>query len=139
MEINRARGRGALAQLRARVSRRRVTRLPDERTDMKEPQITVHFDEPRRVHEPGETLCGECRLSDFDVAEVQALELSVLWYTEGKGDEDFAVHHFERRCVDDAEPWEIRHPLRFRTVLPNSPLSYEGTLLKIRWCVRARL
>ena len=30
-------------------------------------------------------------------------------------------------------------PQRFGTTLPNSPLSYEGHLIKLRWCVRVRV
>ncbi len=70
---------------------------------------------------------------------VRAAELSVLWYTAGKGEEDFAVHHFERHVDDVAKPLDLRVPLRFSTVLPPSPLSYDGKIVKICWCVRVRL
>jgi hypothetical protein len=29
-------------------------------------------------------------------------------------------------------------PARFETVLPNCPLSYDGLIVKVRWCVRVR-
>jgi hypothetical protein len=67
------------------------------------------------------------------------MELSVLWYTEGKGDEDLAVHFFDRRSNSDGEMVDLRKPQRFATTLPSSPLSYEGVILKICWCVRVRL
>ncbi len=75
----------------------------------------------------------------FSAAELQGLEASVLWYTEGKGDEDLRVHFFQRwnetqlRALDHDEPQVVS------TLLPQSPVSYEGTLIKIRWCVRLRL
>ena len=28
---------------------------------------------------------------------------------------------------------------RFTTILPNSPLSYSGRIVKVRWCARVRL
>jgi hypothetical protein len=63
----------------------------------------------------------------------------VLWYTEGKGDEDLAVHFFERRTPADTDDGDLRPLHRFHTILPNSPLSYAGSMIKIRWCARVRL
>ncbi len=37
---------------------------------------------------------------------------------------------------DDVGP---RQPVRFNTQLPPSPLSYDGAIVKIRWCVRVRV
>ena len=71
--------------------------------------------------------------------EVRAVELSVLWHTEGKGDEDMSVHSFERIEPAGGECLDFRQPRRFASVLPNSPLSYEGVIVKIRWCVRVRV
>ena len=56
----------------------------------------------------------------------------MLWYTEGKGDEDMAVHEFWRRDIDEANPIEPSRPEPFAVVLPNSPLSYEGRIVKFR-------
>ena len=49
------------------------------------------------------------------------------------------VHYFERRLPADAEDGDLRPMRRLRTRLPNSPLSYAGAILTIRWCVRLRL
>ena len=73
------------------------------------------------------------------MGEVKAVELSVLWYTEGKGDEDLAVHFFERLTADNPAEPGLHDLHRFQSALPNSPLSYEGVLVKIRWCVRVRV
>jgi hypothetical protein len=105
---------------------------------MREPLFSIVLDKSQRIHQPGETLRGEYQIDALDPADIRAVELSVLWYTEGKGEEDLAVHYFERHTPDDTEP--TLHELhRFEIVLPNSPLSYEGVLIKIRWCVRLRL
>ena len=69
---------------------------------------------------------------------LQAVEASVLWYTEGKGDEDMGVHYFERRVPADVDDGDLRQWRRFRTPLPNSPLSYHGEIFSILWCVRVR-
>jgi hypothetical protein len=70
--------------------------------------------------------------------KVRSVELSILWHTEGKGDEDSGVHYFEEHAVGDRlserPAWRP-----FATKLPHSPLSYDGPLIKIRWCVRVRV
>ena len=50
-----------------------------------------------------------------------------------------SVHNFLRRVATDAEHGDLRTPYEFRTPLPNSPLSYVGVIVKIKWCVRLRL
>ena len=62
----------------------------------------------------------------------------MLWYTEGKGDEDLAVHEFRRLSADNGYRADPHRVGRFSTTLPNSPLSYEGVIVKVRWCVRVR-
>jgi len=104
-----------------------------------EPTVVILFDGEQRVHRPGETLAGECWIESPGAEPVKAIEVSVLWHTEGKGDEDMAVHEFWRRAASDEEPIDPRRPERFSTILPNSPLSYEGQIVKLRWCVRLRV
>jgi hypothetical protein len=106
---------------------------------MREPLFSIVLDKSQRVHQPGETLRGEYQIDAIDPADIRAVELSVLWYTEGKGDEDLAVHYFERLTAEDEGPPTLHELRRFEVTLPNSPLSYEGVLIKIRWCVRLRV
>ncbi len=47
--------------------------------------------------------------------------------------------HFERHVDDVAKPLDLRVPHRFAIVLPPSPLSYDGQIVKVCWCVRVRL
>ncbi|HEX3999362.1 MAG TPA: hypothetical protein VHX65_12495 [Pirellulales bacterium] len=106
---------------------------------MREPLCSIVLDKSQRIHQPGEMLRGEYQIDAVDPADILAVELSVLWYTEGKGDEDLAVHYFERHTPDDGGPPMLHELHRFEVVLPNSPLSYEGVLIKLRWCVRLRV
>jgi hypothetical protein len=103
------------------------------------PTVRIRFDGNGRVYRPGETLSGEYRLESIRREEIKAVEVSVLWHTEGKGDEDLAVHDFRRLAVEDGDWVDPRYPGRFSTVLPNSPLSYQGLIVKLRWCVRVRV
>ena len=106
---------------------------------MNEPLVSLNFCQKSRVFTPGSVLAGEFQIDDVKAEQLQAVELSVLWYTEGKGDEDLDVHFFDRRERDD-DPQPRLHLLRpFETVLPNSPLSYSGAIVKIHWCVRVRM
>ena len=96
--------------------------------------------QPHGVYRPEDELKFQYRLypvsSDGHEKEVTSVEISVLWHTEGKGDEDFGVHFFERRTPETHE--QLLGPAHFSIRLPASPLSYDGRILKIRWCVRVR-
>lgn len=106
---------------------------------MNTPRVTLRLDASRKIYLPGDQLSGEYRLDVVNRSDVRALELSVLWYSEGKGDEDLGVHYFHRLSSDEGDYINPHRPVRFRTQLPYSPLSYEGVIVKIRWCVRLRL
>jgi hypothetical protein len=104
-----------------------------------EPTIVIRLDGDDLTYWPNETLSGEYWIDSMEAGQVKAIEVSVLWHTEGKGDEDMAVHEFWRRDADDGRPIDPRQPEPLRTTLPNSPLSYEGQIIKLRWCVRVRV
>jgi hypothetical protein len=104
-----------------------------------EPLISLMLRQTSRLYHPGDELMGEYQIDAVDPQEIVAVEISVLWYTEGKGDEDLAVHYFQRRVPADAEEGDLRRLHQFSTVLPNSPLSYAGQIVKIHWCARVRV
>lgn len=89
--------------------------------------------------EPGELLEFECSVQRIAPEEVDRLEVSVVWYTEGKGSEDFGVHFFDSLSSNQLQEFFDAQPRRISTTLPPGPLSYQGKLLSIRWCVRLRL
>jgi hypothetical protein len=103
-----------------------------------EPTVVIRFDGDGPSYRPGETLSGQYWVRSLDAGQLKAVEISVLWHTEGKGDEDMAVHEFWRREAGDGFPLDPSQPEPFTTTLPNSPLSYEGLIVKLRWCVRVR-
>ena len=106
---------------------------------MTEPLLSLCLAGTRREFAAGDELVCEYQIDAIEAGEIQAVEASVLWYTEGKGEEDMGVHFFERRLPADADEGDLRPMRRIRTRLPNSPLSYAGAILSIRWCVRLRL
>lgn len=104
-----------------------------------EPLISMTILNPRPVHHPGELLEGEVQIDAVGERVIRSIETTVLWFTEGKGDEDIGVHFFESRQQEDFPDIDLRELHRFSTLLPQSPLSYDGKIVKIRWCVRTRV
>ncbi|HZZ27553.1 MAG TPA: hypothetical protein VFE46_06050 [Pirellulales bacterium] len=106
---------------------------------LRQPLISIQIDKRQQEFEPGEVLAGAFQIDAVDPAALRAVEISVLWFTEGAGDEDLGVHYFERVSAEDVPELNLHQRRRFQTVLPNSPLSYEGFSVKICWCVRVRI
>jgi len=106
---------------------------------MDEPLVSLCIDRAGRRYEPGATLAGQFQIDAVDPHDLSAVELSVLWHTEGKGDEDLHVHHFERFENNGDDYGQVHVFRQFETTLPGSPLSYEGAIVKVHWCVRVRL
>lgn len=104
-----------------------------------EPRVVIRLDRPKTVYDPGEILSGEVLVDPATVSEIKAIELSVLWYTDGKGDQDLDVHHFRRWSHEGDVPIDPSGVLHFQTVLPQTPLSYAGLIVRIHWCVRVRV
>jgi hypothetical protein len=102
------------------------------------PVIDLEHDRPDRRYEPGAVLGVRYRIGGVAPVSVRAIEVSVAWYTEGKGEEDLFVHAFER-IVERERLLAALAGGTFATTLPRSPLSYEGMIVKIRWCVRLRV
>jgi hypothetical protein len=106
---------------------------------MMQPRPSLALEDHARVYRPGDELSASFSIEGASNGAVRAVELSVLWHTEGKGDEDMSVHYFERIEPENGEVVDFRQPRRFCTTLPPSPLSYSGLILRICWCVRARV
>lgn len=101
--------------------------------------IQLTLDSPTAQYQPGDRLTGRFMVDATQPWAARAAELSILWYTAGKGEEDMSVHHFERIVDEPSRPLDLRMPHRFTTELPASPLSYDGQIVKVCWCVRLRL
>ncbi len=104
---------------------------------MDSPRLEFVLDQSDEVLFPGETISGSYSITGLDAGLLRAVEVSVLWQTAGKGDENLGVHYFWRReareGADDISSgtWSV--------VLPASPLSYHGVLFRIVWLARLRV
>ena len=103
-----------------------------------EPLISIQLFGHLPSYAPGAELRCDYQIDAVQEGEVQSLEASVLWYTEGVGDEDMGVHYFERHVASENMDGDLRQLRSFSSLLPNTPLSYEGPLIEVRWCVRIR-
>jgi hypothetical protein len=103
------------------------------------PLVRLMLDDPKDHFQPGDQLSGRFMVDGPQPLSVRSAELSVLWYTAGQGEEDMAVHYFERLVDEPSRRLDLRVPRRFATFLPTSPLSYDGQIVKVCWCVRVRL
>jgi hypothetical protein len=101
--------------------------------------LRITFDAPNAQYRPGDRLSGRFMIEGTEFRPARAVELSILWYTTGKGEEDMSVHHFERIVDEPSRPLDLRAPRRFSTEMPQSPLSYDGVIVKVCWCVRVRM
>lgn len=104
-----------------------------------EPLINLRLDRSEAIYQPGDQLVCSWTISSLKDLALDSVETSVLWYTEGKGDEDLGIHSFQRVEREDLERLFPVPQWQFSTQLPASPLSYEGYLVRIRWCVRLRI
>ena len=103
--------------------------------------LQVTLNRSPAFYAPGDELQAIVDITPEDSRTLKAIELSTVWYTVGKGDEDLHVHAFVRETISPAvEPYapvKCRHQLATR--LPLSPLSYPGAIVKVCWSVRVRL
>ncbi len=88
---------------------------------------------------PGSLLRGSFAVAESESSQVRSAELSVVWYTAGKGEEDFGVQYFERFSTEGPDAVDLSRRREFRTLLPDFPLSYDGAIVKVCWCARLRL
>ena len=103
---------------------------------MKQTRIDIHLDK-ETSYQPGDFLICEYEIDLAEISEIKVLETSVLWSTEGKGEQDIGVHFFERKkSLPSAAFLQIQ---KLSTVLPATPLSYRGRVLNVDWFVRVKI
>lgn len=104
-----------------------------------EPLVSLTILNSAKNLPPGEILRWEFQIDAVQPKELQAVETSVMWYSDGKGEPEIGVHLFSRDVRADFPDGDLCCLRKFETKLPNSPLSYDGTLIKIQWCIRVRV
>ena len=105
-----------------------------------DPLISVKLNHASHEYQPGDLLECEYQIDAVDRDALKSVEVATMWYTSGKGDEEEAIHYYERQTSRTTNgEVDLRELSHFSTELPLSPLSYAGTNLNITWCVRVRI
>ena len=114
------------------------SRVPTRSQQSTQSAVMIRLLGLQPTYMPQDILEFEYRIANIQESTISAVEVSVVWLTEGKGTEDLGVHFFQRLTGSSiaSSDWSI--PQQVQVPLPDSPLSYEGRLLKISWCVRVR-
>jgi hypothetical protein len=73
-----------------------------------------------------------------ELGRLEEVEVTIGWHTEGKGREARGVEHHEVQRPGKGS-LDANGSGKFSAVLPASPLSYDGVLIKVRWTVRVRV
>ena len=90
----------------------------------------IRIEPSQTSYEPGATLTAALHWN-LDSAP-HAISVSILWYTEGKGDEDSAV--VKREVFTDPGQTGTQ---TVRLELPRFPYSFSGKLIQLIWAIEA--
>ena len=104
---------------------------------MSQPVVRVELTQTN--FRPGDELAGAFVIPGGLPTNTKSLELSVLWHTSGKGTEDMGVSFYQGWKSEDDTLADLPNPSTFTVSLPQTPWTYDGTLIKIHWLVRVRL
>ncbi len=95
--------------------------------------ITISFDDSTTHFRPGETVSGTVSWSGLG-SETDRLDIRLLWYTEGKGDQDVEVVN--------SLPLTVTQPdgsTGFEFTAPTRPFSFSGKLISLIWAIEVVL
>jgi hypothetical protein len=91
-------------------------------------ELTFDIELDRTSFAPGETVIGTVRWRC--VEHPDNADLQLLWYTEGKGNEDVGLveeTHFDMPQSAESRPFEF--------ALPDGPYSFSGKLISLTWAL----
>ena len=92
------------------------------------PTLSIQLESDKSAFRPGEKVAGTVswQLEDHP----REVELRLLWYTQGKGDEDAGLA--ETMSFDQPSPSDQRS---FHFALPEGPYSFSGSLISLTWAL----
>jgi hypothetical protein len=91
-------------------------------------RLDIILDEEKTVYAPGEVLHGSMEWSLDEMP--RSLELSLFWYTSGKGTRDVGV--IDTRRLDSPGALGRKD---FSFTLPDGPYSFSGKLISLIWAL----
>ena len=92
------------------------------------PSLSIQLEPDKTAFRPGDSVAGtgSWQLDD----QPKQVELRLLWYTQGKGDEDAGL--VETMTFAQPSPAD-RRPFHF--TLPTAPYSFSGSLISLTWAL----
>lgn len=90
--------------------------------------LKIELEQGRTVYQPGDIVAGTIRWQCEKAPK--ELTLRLLWFTQGKGDEDAGLAEetsFEQPGLSDQR--------QFRLTVPSGPYSFSGTLISLTWAL----
>ena len=91
-------------------------------------KLSIELNDGKGAFAPGERLEGRIEWSGD--ADPKALELSLLWYTSGKGTRDVGIVHTYKIDSPGSSGSD-----RFSFTLPRGPYSFSGKLISLVWAL----
>ncbi len=94
--------------------------------------IDIEIRENQTSFLPGQTLAGTVRWMCSEAPKKASLQL--IWFTEGKGDEDVGLAEavkFENPYASGERPFEFQ--------LPTGPYSFSGRLISLTWALELQV
>ena len=95
--------------------------------------IEISLDQSVPQYRPDDKVAGRVTWSDLDT-KITSLETRLIWYTEGKGDQDVGV--VETTHVNLTAP---NGHANFEFKAPGRPYSFSGKLISLIWAVEVVL
>ena len=94
--------------------------------------IDIEITDNQTLFLPGQILSGNLRWLCSEPPKKASLQL--IWFTEGKGDEDVGLAEemkFENPYASDERPFEFQ--------LPVGPYSFSGRLISLTWALELQV
>ena len=91
--------------------------------------IKIELDKKEAMFAPAETISGTVSWAE---AEGTSMEARLIWYTVGKGDQDF-----ELVAVHEVAAFGPAGSERFEFIAPSRPQSFSGKLISLQWAIEA--
>ncbi len=87
---------------------------------------------------PGELIEGLVEIFPETMMRCRAVDISVLWYTEGKGRRDEGIVQSWHYDVEQIGPGQSFSE-GFSATLPSAPWSYAGHFINIVWVIHVKI
>jgi len=92
------------------------------------PTLTIQLEPDKTAFRPGDRAAGTVSWQLED--QPKQVELRLLWYTQGKGDEDAGLVE----TMTFAQPGQADRR-SFHFTLPAAPYSFSGSLISLTWAL----